>query len=166
MAEYSDGIIVYAGTYDSVDAAKEDFEVIKAAHAEKWIGTYDAALFDKTEDGKVKILDTDATQRGYGATVGGLAGAIFGLIFPPGLLFGAAIGAGVGAIIGNLAKGFSRKDIHEVGESLDDGQCGIILVADATTEAGLERLMKRAKKVAKKEVNASAAELKKAIDEA
>ena len=60
----SDGTIIgYAGVYADVEDAKADFEAIKEAHRESWIGTYDAALFEKTADGKVKVLDTDATQR-------------------------------------------------------------------------------------------------------
>ena len=89
MAE-SDSIIGYAGVYADVDDAKADFEVIKAAHREKWIGTYDAALFEKDAEGKVKVLDTDATQRGDGRKVGAIVGGILGVIFPPSILVGAA----------------------------------------------------------------------------
>ena len=165
MAE-SDGIIVYAGVYENVDDAREDFLVIKAAHAEKWIGTYDAALFEKDEAGKVKILDTDATVRAKGAGIGLLTGAVIGIIFPPSIIAMGALGAGFGGLIGNMMKGFSRSDIKDLGEELDNGTAGVILVADATFDAGAERLMKRAKKLAKKQVDANAEELKQAIDEA
>ena len=145
MAE-SDGIIGYAGVYADVEDAKADFEAIKAAHRESWIGTYDAALFEKTADGKVKVLDTDATQRSDGAKVGAIAGVVLGLIFPPSILMGAAVGAGAGAIVGNLVKGFMSGDIKKVADELEPGEAGVILVADATFEAGAEKLMKRAKK--------------------
>ena len=164
MAE-SDSIIGYAGVYADVEDAKADFEAIKEAHRESWIGTYDAALFEKTADGKVKVLDTDATQRSDGAKVGAIAGVVLALIFPPSILMGAAVGAGAGAVVGNLVKGFMSGDIKKVAEELEPGEAGVILVADATFEAGADKLMKRAKKQAKQEVDAQADDVKKAIDE-
>ena len=164
MAE-SDTIIGYAGVYADVEDAKADFEVIKAAHREKWIGTYDAALFEKTADGKVKVLNTDATQRAAGAEVGVNAGVVLGLIFPPSVLVSAAVGAGVGATVGNLVKGFMAGDIKKIADELEPGEAGVILVADATFDAGAEKLMKRAKKLAKQEVDAQAKDVKAAIDE-
>jgi uncharacterized membrane protein len=139
--------------------------MIKAAHKEKWIGTYDAALFHKDVDGKVKVLDTDATQRVEGAKVGAIVGGILGVIFPPSILVSAAVGAGAGAAIGNLTKGWMSGDIKKVADELEPGEAGVILVADATFDAGAERLMKRAKKMAKQEVDAQAADVKAAIDE-
>ena len=164
MAE-SEGIIGYAGLYADVEDARSDFEMIKAAHKEKWIGTYDAALFEKTAEGKVKVLDTDATQRSDGAKTGAIIGGIFGVIFPPSLLVSAGIGAAVGATAGNLTKGFMSGDIKKVAEELEPGQAGVILVADATFDAGAEKLMKRAKKMAKQQVDADAADVKAAIDD-
>ena len=161
----SENIIGYAGVYANVEDARDDFEVIKAAHREKWIGTYDAALFEKNAEGKVKVLDTDATQRSDGAAIGAVVGGILGVIFPPSILVSAAVGAGAGAVVGNLAKGWMSGDIKKIADELQPGEAGVILVADATFDAGAERLMKRAKKMAKQEVDAQAADTKKAIDE-
>jgi uncharacterized membrane protein len=164
MAE-SENLIGYAGVYADVEDAKADFEIIKAAHREKWIGSYDAALFEKDAEGKVRVLDTDATQRKDGAVVGAVVGAVLGVIFPPSILVSAAVGAGAGAVVGNLAKGWMSGDVKELADELEPGESGIILVADATFDAGAERLMKRAKKMAKQEVDAQAADAKAAIDE-
>jgi uncharacterized membrane protein len=163
MAE-NENIIGYAAVYENVEDAKSDFEVIKAAHREKWIGTYDAALFAKDMDGKVKVLNTDATQRKDGAAVGAIVGGILGVIFPPSILVSAAVGAGAGAAVGNLTKGWMSGDIKKVADELEPGEAGVILVADATFDAGAEKLMKRAKKMAKQEVDAQAKDVKAAID--
>lgn len=162
----TDGIIVYAGVYESVEEAREDFSGIKAAHAEKWIGTYDAALFEKDEDGKVRILDTDATARSKGAGIGLLTGAVIGILFPPSIVGMGALGAGFGALVGNMMKGFSRGDIKDLGEELDAGTAGVLLIADATFDAGAERLMKHARRLAKKQIEADATALKTVVDEA
>ena len=75
------------------------------------------------------------------------------------------MGAGAGAVVGNLTKGFMSGDIKKVADELEPGEAGVILVADATFDAGADKLMKRAKKTAKQEVDAQADDVKKAIDE-
>ena len=56
-------------------------------------------------------------------------------------------------------------DIKKLADELEPGEAGVILVADATFDAGAEKLMKRAKKMAKQQVDAQADETKKQIDE-
>jgi uncharacterized membrane protein len=164
MAE-SEGIIGYVGLYGDVGDALADFEAIKDAHKVDWVGTYDAAVFEKTAEGKVKVLDTDATQRGEGAKVGAITGAVFGLIFPPSILVSAGIGAAVGAGWGNLTKGFMNGDVKAAAEALEPGEAGVMLFADAEFEQGADQLMRRATKIAKQRVDASTEEIKESIDE-
>ncbi len=158
--------VVFAGAYTSLDDAKEDFEAVKAMHAEAWLGPYEGVLFVKEEGGKVKIVDRDSSIRAAGAGAGALVGGLIGLIFPPSILGGAAVGAGAGALLGYLFGTFKRKDIQELGELLDDGDAGIFLIGVPTPELGAQKLLKRAAKVAKKQVDADAKDIKKAIDEA
>jgi uncharacterized membrane protein len=159
-------MIGYGGVYADVEAAKSDFEEIKTAHREGRIGFYDAALFEKTAEGKVKVLDTDATQRGEGAKAGALIGGIFGLIFPPSILISAGLGAAAGAAAGNIVKGFTSGDIKHLADGLEPGEAGIILVASATPEAAPDELMKRATKVATQHVAADSDEVDAPADEA
>jgi uncharacterized membrane protein len=158
--------IIYGAAYGSLADAKEDYEGIKELHKEKWIGKYESALFTKNEDGSVKILDTDATSRGKGLKIGAAAGAAIGLIFPVTLLAGALVGGGAGLVGGHLSRGLKRDDIKELGDTLDTGEAGIILVAIVTPDEGIDRFLKRAAKIMKKQVDEDAEELKKAIDEA
>jgi uncharacterized membrane protein len=162
----SEGLIVYAAAYDDMEGAEADFEAIKLLSKEKFIGGYESALFEKREDGKVKILNTDASERAWGAKAGLVAGAVIGLIFPPSIAGMAAVGAGVGALGGNIMRGMKRKDIAALGDLLDEGEAGIIFIGEATLEEGMDRLMKRAAKVLKKQVDADAEAVKRAIDEA
>jgi uncharacterized membrane protein len=157
--------IAFIGAYDSVDDAKADFDAIKALHADMWIGPYDGALFSKEEGGKVKILDRDSAGTGVGAAAGVLVGGLIGLIFPPSIIAGAAVVGVAGGVLGHLFGGFKRKDIAELGDMLDEGTAGIVMIGVATPDMGADLMMKRAKKTAKKQVDADAKDLKKAIDE-
>jgi uncharacterized membrane protein len=165
VAENEFGII-YGAAYGSFEDAKADYEGIKELHKEKWIGKYESALFTKNEDGSVKIHDTDATSRGKGLKIGAAVGVAVGLIFPVTILAGALVGGGAGLLGGHLSKGLKRGDIKELGDTLDAGEAGIVLVAIVTPDEGIDRFLKRAAKVMKKQVDADAEELKKAIDEA
>lgn len=162
----SEGLIVYAAAYSGLEDAQADFDAIKLLNKEKFIGGYESAIFEKREDGKVKVINTDASERGWGAKAGLVAGAVIGLIFPPSIAGMAAVGAGVGALGGNLMRGMKRGDIAALGELLDEGEVGIIFIGEATVEEGMDRLMRRAAKVLKKQVDADAEAIKRAIDEA
>jgi len=165
MAE-SDGVIVFAGQYGDLEDAKLDFEALKELKHMDFVGEYEAALFTKSEDGKVKIINTDATSRTWGAKVGVVTGAVMGVIFPPSLVATAAVGAGAGALVGNFMKAMSRSDVKEIGEMLDAGQAGIVFVGEATLEAGMRKLLKRMAKEMKYAIDEDAYQTKKAIDEA
>lgn len=88
-------LIGYVGLYDNVGDAEADFSSLKDAHKADMLGMYDAALFEKTAEGKIKVLNTDATQRGEGAKVGAIAGGILGVLFPPSILVSAGVGAAI-----------------------------------------------------------------------
>ena len=62
-------VFLYAAAYDSADA-RLDYEVLLEAHAEGWVGTYDAAVLEKTADGKVHVHKHEKpTQHGAWAGV-------------------------------------------------------------------------------------------------
>lgn len=165
MAE-PEGVIMFVAAYQDLEDAKADFEGLEAVHKEKWIGEYEAALFGKEADGKLKIYDTVASERGWGAKVGAITGAAIGVLFPPAILASAIAGAGVGAVAGQIKRGMKTDDIKAMADMLDEGTYGIVLIGMATIEEGAQRFLKRAAKVMKKEVDAQAEDLKKAIDEA
>ena len=159
-------VFLYAGEYDSVDDAKADLEALKEMHREHVVGTYDAAVVTKNEEGKVKVVDKIEKPTQHGGWAGMAVGAAIGLIFPPSILVGGLLGAGAGALIGHLEGGMSRSDLEEVGEMLDNSEAALIVVGEATVERAVEEATKRAKKEMKKEVRADAKEMEKAIDKA
>ncbi|HEX6709941.1 MAG TPA: DUF1269 domain-containing protein [Rubrobacter sp.] len=159
-------MILYAGEYESVDDAKADLELLKDLHREHFVGTYDAAVLTKNEEGKVEIVDKIEKPTQHGGWAGLAVGAAIGMIFPPSILVSGLVGAGAGALIGHFRGGMSRSDLEEIGGLLEENEAGLIVVGEATIERGVEEAIQRAKKVMKKEVEADARELEKAIDSA
>jgi uncharacterized membrane protein len=159
-------VFLYVGEYDSVEDAKADLEELKELHRERVVGTYDAAVITKNEEGKVKIVDKIEKPTQHGGWAGLAVGAALGLIFPPGVLVTGLLGAGAGALIGHLEGGISRSDLKEVGEALERSEAALIVVGEATIERAVEEATRRAKREMKKEVRADAREMERAIDEA
>jgi|SRR5215210_5504394 len=159
-------MFMYAGEYENVDEAKADLKALKELHHEHIVGTFDAAVITKNEEGKVKIVDKTEKPTQHGGWAGLAAGAAVGLIFPPSILVSGLLGAGAGALIGHLHGGMSRSDLKDLGEMLDESEAALIVVGEATIERAVEEQTRRAKKEMKKEVRANAKEIEKAIDAA
>jgi uncharacterized membrane protein len=157
-------VFLYVGEYDSVEDAKADLEELKELHREHVVGTYDAAVITKNEEGKVKIVDKIEKPTQHGGWAGLAVGAALGLIFPPSILVSGLVGAGAGALIGHLEGGMSRSDLKEIGEMLDESEAALIVVGEATIERAVEEATRRAKREMKKEVRADAREMDRAID--
>ena len=159
-------MFMYAGEYESVDEAKADLKALKELHSEHVVGTFDAAVITKNEEGKVKIVDKTEKPTQHGGWAGLAAGAAIGVIFPPSILVSGLVGAGAGALIGHLRGGISNSDLKEIGEMLDESEAALIVVGEATVERAVEEQTRRAKQEMKKEVRADAREMERAIDAA
>lgn len=168
-----DTFLLIANQYDDADDALADYDAVRDAYVELGIiDTYDAAVLSKSEDGKVRTIAKHEQPTRHGA-VGGLAiglaaGACIAL-FPAvavgsALFAGAAVGAGAGAVAGHVAGGLGRDQLKELGELLDDGQSGLIVIAATDSEAHVDAAITRAKKTAKKQVQLDADDLKQQID--
>jgi uncharacterized membrane protein len=166
-----DTLMVYAGVYDSVGDAEADYELVKDLHTEaRLIDSYDAAVIERREDGKVKIVKKHETPTRVGGVLGagiGLATGVVVALFPfaaiGGGLLAATTGGGaiLGAVAGHAAAGMSRNDLKELGEALDAGQAGLVVVAVSDMGAKVERAMKRAEKLQQKELKADTAEIER-----
>src|SRR5829696_81588 len=159
-------MFLYASEYESVDEAKADLEELKELHREDFVGTYDAAVLTKNEEGKVEIVDKIEKPTQHGGWAGLAVGAAIGLIFPPSILVSGLVGAGAGALIGHLRGGMSDSDLKEVGEALENSEAALIVVGEATLDRAVEEATRRAKKEMKKEIRADAREMGRAIDTA
>ena len=166
-----DTLIAYVGVYDNVAEAEADYDLVKELHVEAGlIDAYDAAVIERREGGKTKIVKKHETPTRVGGVLGGGVGLATGLVvalFPfaavGGGLLAAATGGGavLGAVAGHAAAGMSRDDLKALGEHLDAGQAGLVVVAVSDMGAKVERAMERARKVEQRELKADAAEIER-----
>lgn len=159
-----DTFFTFVGIYSDPDDARADYEAIKDLHTDAGlIDAYDAAIVERTESGKVKITKQHETPTRVGGVAGGGIGLATGLVIA--LFPAAAIGTGLlaattgggallGALAGHAAAGMSRKDLKELGEQLDTGTAGLIVVGVSDMESKIERAMARAEKVQAKQLRA------------
>ena len=175
MTDY-DTFILFGAVYDSKDAAEVDYEAVKALYYDwQLIDNFDAAIVEKRDDGKVKIAKKheQPTRKGgwRGAGIGLATGAAIAL-FPAAAigsgLLAATTGGGavIGAIAGHVSKGMNRGDLKELGEHLDAGQCGLIVVAAVDVSSRVKEALKNASKVQEKDLKALDAELDADVEEA
>ena len=166
-----DTLIAFVGVYDNVEDAEADYQFVKDLHTEAGlIDAWDAAVIERRDNGKTKIVKKHETPTRVGGVLGGGMGLATGLVvvlFPfaaigGGLLAGmTAGGAALGAVAGHAAAGMSRSDLKELGESLDSGQAGLVVVAVADMGAKVEAAMKNASKLEQKELKADTEEIEK-----
>ena len=158
-----DTFMVYVGVYADVDAAEADYDLVKDLHPEAGlIDAYDAAVIQRREDDKVKIVRKHETPTRVGGVLGGGVGLATGLVvalFPfaaigGGLLAATTAGGAVGCRGRARGGGDEPDDLKELGEHLDAGQAGLVVVGVSDMGAKIEREMRRAEKVQKKQLKA------------
>ena len=175
MTDY-DTFALFGAVYDNQEAAETDYEAVKSLYYDwELIDNFDAAVVAKHADGKVKIVKKheQPTRKGgwRGAGWGLAAGAVVAM-FPAAAIGGGLLaattggGAAIGAIAGHVSKGMSRGDVKELGEHLDAGQFGLVVVAAADVSAKVEQAIANASNIVTKQLDASEEELDADVAEA
>jgi uncharacterized membrane protein len=133
LVHMSDKLYVLAASYDHVDDALAEYQAIEAAY--RHVGTthdFDATVIAKDEKGKVEIVRRHEEQKRHGAEVGfgwGLAVGAVAALFPAvGIIGALAAGAALGAVAGHASGGMSRSDLMALGDVLDSGHAGLVVV--------------------------------------
>ena len=171
-----DTFIAFVGVYNDVADAEADYQVVKDLHTkEGLIDAYDAAVIERRADGKVKIAKKHETPTRVGGVLGagvGLATGLVVVLFPfaaiGGGLLAATTGGGavLGAVAGHAAAGMSRHDLKELGEHLDAGQAGLVVVGVSDMGSKIKKSMRKAQKVETKELKADTAKIEAAAKSA
>jgi uncharacterized membrane protein len=125
----NDMLLVLAASYSSLADAEADYEAVKALYYDAGVGhDFDAAVLERGADGKVKVAEKHEQPTRHGALKGLAIGALAAVLPGIGLGVGAAVGAGVGAITGHLKGGMKDADLKKLGEVLEAGQAGLIVI--------------------------------------
>jgi uncharacterized membrane protein len=128
---------VLAASYDNVEDAIADYRAIEVA--QRHTGgepDFDATVVARNASGKVEIVHRHDEPERRGARTGlgwGLAAGAVVALFPAvgflgALAVGGGAGAGLGALAGHAASGMSRDDLKALGETLDRGGAGLVVV--------------------------------------
>ncbi len=165
-----DTFIAYVGVYSDVERAKADYQAVHDLHTKAGlIDAYDAAVIERKDNGKVKIVKKHETPTRVGGVGGGTLGLATGLVialFPAAAIGGGLLaattggGAALGALAGHAAAGMSRKDLKELGERLDAGQAGLVVVGVSDMAGKVEGAMAKADKVESKQLDVDTAEVR------
>jgi len=168
-----DRFVVIAKQYDSEADALADYDDVRKLYTELGIiGTFDGAVLTRKANGKVDIVKRVQGPARQGASRGLIGGMALGAalaVFPAitlagGLVAGGTLGAGAGAIAGHMVTGMSRSDLKELGELLDNGASGLVVVTAPDVEERVEATTTRAKNQAKAELQADIEAMKKELD--
>src|SRR3954454_7393602 len=132
-----DTLLVMAASYEDVAEAEADYEAVKALYYDvKSSDDFDAAVLQREEDGKVKIVKKHeqpprhaARQAlGWGLAIGAAAAIFPAVGIAGGLVAGGGAGATIGALRGHMKGGMKDSDLKRLGEVLEQGQAGLIVV--------------------------------------
>lgn len=161
-----DALYVIAAAYDDLDDAIADYQAIEERYREvRTSHDFDAAVVTKGEDGHVRIAKKHEQPTRHGAAVGlgwGLAVGVTAALFPPigiGIASASAGGAAIGALVGHATGGMSRSDLKELGETLDAGQAGLVVVYETNLADQVAANIKAANRVVSKATDLAADQL-------
>ncbi|HVQ88052.1 MAG TPA: DUF1269 domain-containing protein [Actinomycetes bacterium] len=122
--------IIVVGSYDNRHRAELDYSALSTHRAEiDGERAYAVALVERSETGKVKVVNHFEPGTEYSAIAGTVVGGLVGLLYPPLVPITAAAGLGVARAAAHLWHGVSRKDLADLGVALDTGEGAVLVMA-------------------------------------
>jgi uncharacterized membrane protein len=128
----------------------------------------------KDEKGKVEIVKKHEQPTRHGAAHGlgwGLAAGAVAALFPAvgiigALTVGGGAGAAIGAVSGHISGGMKRDDLKELGQVLDEGKAGLIVVYATNMADQIAANIKAANRIVSTATDVAADDLAREIKEA
>ena len=132
---------VIVAAFQNEEGAEDAFKKLKDAKKEQVIDIDNAAILRRDEDGKLHMKELRDMSGGKGAVIGGVVGAVSGLIAGPLIL-----ATGAGALIGGLAaklrdSGFRDERLKQLGGALTPGTSALVAVIEHTWVRDVEKLL-------------------------
>ena len=168
-----DTLLVLAAAYATRTEAEADYESVKALYREiEASHDFDAAVIARGDDGKVHVVRKHEEPTRHGAAHGlgwGLAiGAASAILPGIGLLGGLAAGGGAGAVIGavtgHMKGGMHDADLRELGEVLQQGEAGLIVVYATNLQDQVAANIRAENKRISREVDANSEDLARRLE--
>jgi uncharacterized membrane protein len=175
VSDQPDTLFIGAASYSSVDDAVADYEAVKALYYEiETSHDFDAAVIAKNSEGKVEIVKKHEQPTRHGAAHGlgwGLAAGAVAALFPAvgilgALAIGGGAGAAIGAVSGHVSGGMHRDDLRDIGEVLDEGRAGLIVVYAANMADQIAANIKAANRTIARQTDMAADDLAREIKDA
>jgi uncharacterized membrane protein len=156
---------VLVATFDTEDGASRALTTLAGGIGDLGM----SAVVVRTQDGKLRFVETHDRSTGQGALQGAGWGAVAGiatLIFAPVVSLAAIpLGAGVGALVGKFRDtGYEDDDLRELGADVAPGQSALVTRIDEENVEKAKRLLAEipARQVIVKEMDA---DLARVLDE-
>lgn len=132
---------VIVAAFQNEEGAEDALKKLKDAKKEQVIDIDNAAILRRDEDGKLHVRELRDMSGGKGALIGGVVGAVSGLIAGP-----LVLATGAGALIGGLAaklrdSGFRDERLKQLGAALTPGTSALVAVIEHTWVHDVERLL-------------------------
>jgi uncharacterized membrane protein len=122
-------LLVLAATYDDVQAAQRDYDMVKALFEREGIGhDFDASVIQRDAEGKSHVISKHEESTRHGLKWGLAVGAACAVFPVVGLVGGIAAGGAIGAAAGHVKGGMKDSDLKEVANTLDKGEAGLVVV--------------------------------------
>lgn len=105
----------------------------------------DAAVIDKDDKGRIRLVQSKDVNPGQGASAGGLYGSLIGIIGGPiGMIAGGALGAAAGGLWGKLRDiGIDDDHMKAMGERINPGENLLFLLVEVVNQTAFVRELKR-----------------------
>jgi uncharacterized membrane protein len=141
---------VAVATYRDKAGAEQDFDAVWGIKHQGQLDHLAVAVVEKTDDGSLKIdrHDTSAKHLAWG---GGILGASLTVISAPlGIVFlgplaaSTAAWAGAGGLVGHFWKNIPKDQVRKLGDLLESGDFGLVIVAVNPKEAAIGDLLANA----------------------
>lgn len=159
-----DTLLVLAAAYDDVATAQADYDTVKELFKREGIGhDFDASVVQRDADGKSHVISKHEESTRHGLKWGLAVGAACAVLPVVGLVGGMVAGGAIGAAAGHVKGGMKDSDLKKVGDTLDEGQAGLVVVYATNMNDQIEALIRAQDKYVTDEVAVDQATLDKQI---
>jgi uncharacterized membrane protein len=129
--------------FQGEQSAQNALETLKDSKEKSSI--QEAAVLRKDSQGAISINEPKDWGMGRGAALGGVIGALAGLVIGPGAVLTSAAGAAVGGLAAKMYDtGFDNQDLKALTESLEPGTSALLLAAEGQEMTGLREQLQQA----------------------